>query len=142
MSMLKRALSAPGPCIALFVLALVGCSGYSAATSAEAQLEFGVDMARRGLWNEAYFRFHQADRLDPDNPKVLNNLAVASEATGRFEEALEFYRRALQLQPNDRELRKNYSRFIEFYQSLRAEEEGEESSGDGEEATTGEGGEP
>lgn len=113
--------------LALLALSAVACaSGYGPARSAEAQLEFGVDMAQRGLWNEALFRFRQADRLDPNNPRVVNNLAVATEATGRYEEALELYRRALQLSPNDRTLRRNYSRFIEFYQGLQPEGEEEE----------------
>jgi Tfp pilus assembly protein PilF len=99
--------------------------------TAEQQLKFGVDMARRGLWSEALFRFRQADRLDPDNPRIQNNLAVALEATGQFEEALELYRRALERHPSDRELRRNYTRFIEFYQSYKPEGEGE-NDGDGE----------
>jgi tetratricopeptide (TPR) repeat protein len=91
--------------------------------SAQEQLSFGVEMARRGLWNEALFRFRQADRLDPDNPQILNNLAVASEATGQFEKALALYRRALEISPGDRDLRRNFSRFIEFYQGLKPEGE-------------------
>lgn len=99
--------------------------------TAEEQLKFGVRMARRGLWSEALFRFQQADRIDPNNPKVLNNLAVAHEATGQFDEALALYRRALESHPNDRELRRNFTRFIEFYQSYKPEGEGE-NEGDGE----------
>lgn len=95
------------------------------------QLKFGVEMARRGLWSEALFRFRQADRLDPGNPRILNNLAVAYEATGQFEEALELYRSALERHPGDRELRRNFTRFIEFYQSYKPEGEGG-NDGDGE----------
>lgn len=106
-------------------------AGFGKPPTAEEQLKFGVDMARRGLWSEALFRFQQADRLDPDNARILNNLAVAYEATGKFDEALALYRRALELQPNDRELRRNYSRFVEFYQGYKPEGEGED-DGDGE----------
>jgi len=97
-------------------------------TAAE-QLKFGVDMARRGLWSEALFRFKQADRIEPNNAKILNNLAVAYEATGQFDEALALYRRALESHPSDRELRRNYTRFIEFYQSYKPEGEGENEGG-------------
>lgn len=110
-------------CLAFLLTAAPACSGYGPAHSAGAQLGFGVAMAKRGLWNEALFRFEQARRLDPGNPQVINNLAVASEATGRFEEALELYREALRLAPNDKELRRNFSRFIEFYQGLQPEGE-------------------
>jgi tetratricopeptide (TPR) repeat protein len=98
--------------------ALIPPSG-EAASAAGSQLEFGVDMAKRGLWNEALFRFRQAERERPGDPQVLNNIAVAYEALGLFEEALEAYRKALDVSPSNRDLRANYSRFHEFYQSFR-----------------------
>jgi hypothetical protein len=79
-------------------------------------------MARRGLWNEALFRFHEAERGDPENPRVQNNLGVAYEAQGDFETALAHYKRALQLAPNNREVRSNYARFVEFYQAYKSPE--------------------
>src|SRR5262245_31651767 len=65
--------------------------------AAKEQLSFGVDMARRGLWNEALFRFEQVRKSLPNDPRVLNNLAVAYEAVGRFEEAETLYNQALQV---------------------------------------------
>ena len=95
-------------------------------------------MAQRQLWNEALFRLRQAARMDSSNPKVYNNLAVACEATGNFEEALENYQKALRLAPTDRTLKANYTRFVEFYQSFKPKEpEGDE--GDDELASSGEG---
>lgn len=104
---------------------LTACSGNraSAGEGAGAQLAFGVDMAERGLWSEALFRFHQAERLDPSNPRILNNLAVAYEATGAFDRALEYYQKALRAAPDNREARANYARFVEFYQSFRPRQE-------------------
>jgi Flp pilus assembly protein TadD len=87
-----------------------------------AQLAFGVEMAKRGLWSEALFRFHQAEQLDARNPRVLNNLGVAYEATGDYEKALGYYKQALQIDPNNRELRANYGRFVEFYQAFQGKE--------------------
>ncbi len=84
-----------------------------------AQLSFGVKMAQQGLWNEALFRFHQAELADPANPHIRNNLAVAYEATGDFEKALGYYKQALEAAPNDRTLRGNYARFVEFYQAYK-----------------------
>lgn len=125
-------------CVGVLCLAGLGVSLASPAhaasvlgkppTAAE-QLKFGVNMARRGLWSEALFRFKQADRIDPENPRILNNLAVAYEATGQFDEALALYRRALERHPGDQELRRNYTRFIEFYQSYKPEGEGESDGG-------------
>lgn len=94
--------------------------------AADDQLAFGVKMAKRGLWSEALFRFRQAEKTQPANPRVLNNLAVAYEAVGLFEEALETYKAALKADPANRELRRNYARFIEFYQAFKPQEEAEE----------------
>lgn len=118
--------------VALSALAPVSVA---AAPKAGSQLEFGVDMAKRGLWNEALFRFQQARRERPSDPQVLNNIAVAYEALGLFEQALEAYREALDASPGSRELRANYSRFLEFYQSFRpVEPEAAEAADDAEEA--------
>lgn len=111
--------------IVLIAVALTVATGPASAAkkanTADAQLKFGVDMARRELWSEALFRFRRAADLEPGNAHVLNNLAVACEATGRFEEALEYYRQALKLEPDNRALRGNYSRFVEFYRSFKPE---------------------
>ena len=105
-----------------FPLLLVACGGgYGRPDSATSQIGFGVDMARRGLWSEALFRFHQAERLDPNNPRVYNNLAVAYEATGNYQRALDYYQRALKMSPENRDLRANYARFVEFYQGFKGE---------------------
>lgn len=89
-------------------------------SEAREQLKFGVEMARRGLWNEALFRFEQVRKLQPDDPKALNNLAVAYEAVGRFDDAEATYREALKVAPSNRDIKKNVTRFREFLQSFRA----------------------
>ena len=119
--------------------ALVASGGYAASSDADKQLNFGIDMAKRGLWNEALFRFRRAEQWMPNSPILLNNLAVASEAVGRFEEALEYYKRGATT--GNRELRKNYSRFLEFYQGFKPDEpeaspDAEPESGDAEEGGT------
>ena len=101
---------------------------------AGSQLHFGVDMARRGLWNEALFRFQRALIERPGDAQILNNVAVAYEALGLFDEALEAYREALDAASANRDLRANYSRFLEFYQSFKpadAPDETEEDPTDG-----------
>lgn len=109
-------------------LALGGCSsgggatpavGSAAATTPQEQLDFGVQMARRGLWSEALFRFRQAERYSPDNPRIANNIAVAYEALGEFDQALEQYQQALRADPANAELKRNYSRFVEFYRNFK-----------------------
>lgn len=111
------------PILALTValaLPFAGCTrGYGRPEEPSSQIAFGVNMARQGLWSEALFRFHQAERLDPDNVHVVNNLGVAYEASGDFEAALQQYQKALRMAPENREVRANYARFVEFYQSFR-----------------------
>ena len=60
---------------------------------AASQLAFGVDMARSGLWDEALFRFPEAEKLDPENPRIPSNIGVAYEAAGQFDKALSITRR-------------------------------------------------
>jgi len=97
--------------------------------SVDADIEFGVDMARQGLWSEALFRFQQADKAQPNDGRILNNMAVAYEAVGNFEKALEYYQKALRADPANSELKRNYSAFSQFYQAFRPVEEGEEDPG-------------
>ena len=102
------------------LLALAAC-GYGRPNQAASQLGFGTDMARRGLWHEALFRFKEAERLEPDNPRIQSNLGVAYEAQGDFDLALASYQKALKLAPNDKGIRTNYARFVEFYQGFKGE---------------------
>jgi tetratricopeptide (TPR) repeat protein len=92
-------------------------------------------MAKRGLWNEALFRFKRASSEKPGDAKILNNLAVAYEAVGLFDEALAHYQEAVKVDPGNAQLKRNYARFVEFYQSFRPDDsksEGEEKAKNGE----------
>ena len=112
----------------LAVLMIGGRKKQVDSSTSEAQLSFGVDMAKRGLWSEALFRFKQADRKDPSNPRILNNMAVAYEALGNFEKALDHYQDAIRADPGNRELKRNYSRFVEFYRAFKPAESDDEAS--------------
>ena len=81
--------------------------------SAENELKFGVDVARKGLWQEARFRFERAVVLDPDNASALNNLAIALEQQGDFDKAREAYERAIKLKPKSLYIQQNYDLFRE-----------------------------
>jgi Tfp pilus assembly protein PilF len=93
------------------------CSSYSSTERPSSQIAFGAEVAKKGLWREAAFRFEQALTKDPSNARAHNNLAVALEATGDFARALQEYKKALDLSPSDNYIRRNYARFAEFYTS-------------------------
>jgi Flp pilus assembly protein TadD len=76
-------------------------------------VKFGIDVAQKGLWQEARFRFEKAVEIDPDNASALNNLAIALEQQGEFDKARAAYDRALKLKPNDVYIQQNYDLFRE-----------------------------
>src|SRR5688500_17038004 len=102
----------------LVVLALPS-SSKPAGPRPAARLAFASRLPARGLWGEALFRFQQAGEMDSQNARAWNTLAVAQEATGRFEEALASYKRALEIEPGNAAIKRNYARFVEFYQSFK-----------------------
>jgi tetratricopeptide (TPR) repeat protein len=106
-------------------------AGNPAAKEAAADMEWGYKAARRGYWQEALVRFAHANELTPDQPRILNNIAVAQEANGMYEEALLTYQEGLAIAPNNDALRRNYMRFREFYSSYIAppEEIGKQGTG-------------
>ena len=92
-------------------------SGDPAAKEAGAEMKWGFKAARRGYWQEALMRFEHANELTPGQPRILNNIAVAQEANGLYEQALLTYQEGLTIAPNNNALRRNYMRFQEFYNS-------------------------
>jgi Tfp pilus assembly protein PilF len=80
---------------------------------AKKEVAFGIDVANRGLWQEARFRFEQAATLDPESASAFNNLAVTLEQQGEFEKARAAYDRALQLDQKNLSIQQNYDLFRE-----------------------------
>ena len=91
-------------------------------SDAKKQVEFGIEVARRGLWYEAIFRWKKAVELDPQNASARNNLGVAYEQSGQFELAEGEYERALELAPNSVYIRQNYELFREAYEKRKRKE--------------------
>ena len=78
------------------------------------EVEFGIKVAQSGLWNEALYRWQKAVELDPTYASAWNNLAIAYEHEGKFEEAKKAYEKALQLDPKNLMIRQNYDLFKEI----------------------------
>lgn len=82
---------------------------------AVAQVEFGISVARAGLWDEAAYRWQRAVDIDPTYAAAWNNLGIAYEQKGMFEEALEAYETALDLEPDNLNIQQNYDLFREIH---------------------------
>ncbi len=89
-------------------------------------MKFATNMAKRGNWREAHFRWRTASDRDPDNPNILNNLAVSYEALGDREMASSLYKQALARSGGNPTVEGNAQRFLRFWR--RAEERSEAAS--------------
>lgn len=91
-------------------------------------LEFGAEMAAKGNWREAQYRWTLASEVEPHNARVLNNLAVGAEALGEPERARDLYARAMAAGERDARIEKNAVRSERFWEAARREAEGAKSS--------------
>jgi tetratricopeptide (TPR) repeat protein len=89
------------------VLILSGCSGLTRNN----QLTFGIQVAQKNLWDEAIFRWKKFLEIKPNSAAAYNNLAVAYEKKGFWDEAEEAYESALRLNPDNKYIKSNYQNF-------------------------------
>ena len=85
-----------------------------ARSEAKAQVEFGISVAQRGLWREAIYRWEKATQLDPTYVAAFNDLAIAYEHEGQLDKARKAYEKAIELEPNNTQVRQNYELFKEI----------------------------
>src|SRR4029450_6974926 len=101
--------------LAILAIALlftsVSPSWADARRDAKAQVEFGINVAQRGLWREAIYRWEKAVEIDPTYAAGYNDLAIAYEHEGQLEKARKAYEKALELDPNNSQVRQNYELF-------------------------------
>jgi len=105
-----------------FAIALAACAAVSIAVpsyadaknDAKAQVEFGINVAQRGLWREAIYRWEKATQIDPTYVAAYNDLAIGYEHEGQLDKARKAYEKALQLDPNNSQIRQNYELFKEI----------------------------
>jgi superkiller protein 3 len=102
--------------LAVLVLALSAPLTLAASSHKEAlaQVQFGIDVAQKGLWKEALYRWEKAVELDPKYAAAYNNLAIAYEHEGMFEKARKAYDKALELDPKNASIRQNFEFFKEI----------------------------
>jgi hypothetical protein len=117
----RRLRSTAALLVAVAAAGTVACASPRSRDAAvwKAQNSYGSEMARKGFWREALFRYEKAAALHPDNPEVQNNLGVAYESIGETSRALVAYKKALELAPQDSKIKRNYARFAEYYTSVQ-----------------------
>src|SRR6267142_1836505 len=104
------------------VVALVACAATvvaspsfaDAKSEAKSQVEFGINVAQRGLWREAIYRWEKATQLDPTYVAAYNDLAIGYEHEGQLDKARKAYEKALELDPSNSQIRQNYELFKEI----------------------------
>ncbi|MBN1223378.1 MAG: tetratricopeptide repeat protein [Candidatus Aminicenantes bacterium] len=99
------------------VIWITGCSS----SLTNDQLRFGIEAAKLDLWDEAIFRWKKTLQSSPDSTAAYNNLAVAYEKKGLWEEAKEAYETALKLRPEDKHINSNYKQFLMRYEARKDE---------------------
>ena len=82
--------------------------------NARSQVQFGIDVAQKGLWREAVYRWEKAVEIDPTYAAAFNDLAIAYEHEGQLDKARKAYEKALDLDPNNVQIRQNYEMFKEI----------------------------
>jgi Flp pilus assembly protein TadD len=107
--------AALGASLVSALVSSLGCASNPMDTSVAAEKAYGAEMAKKGFWREALFRFQKALKQAPNDAEIQSNLAVAYEAVGETAKALAAYRRALELAPEETHIRRNYARFAEYY---------------------------
>ena len=104
--------------VALFMAAAAivsaGTAFADARSDAKAQVEFGINVAQRGLWREAIYRWEKAVEIDPTYAAAHNDLAIAYEHEGQLDKARRAYEKALDLEPNNVQIRQNFELFKEI----------------------------
>ena len=85
-----------------------------ARSEAKEQVDFGIDVAQRGLWREAIYRWERAVQIDPTYAEAFNDLAIGYEHEGEFDKARQAYEKAIKLAPNNIQIQQNYELFKEI----------------------------
>lgn len=103
-------------CSLLLVLVTLGVARVAADARDDArrQVQFGIEVAQRGLWREAIYRWERAAEIDPDYAPAYNNLGIAYEQDGDLDKARTAYERAMALDPGNIFIIQNYELFREI----------------------------
>lgn len=90
-------------------LSLVACASKPAQQAERAALHLSIGTAhlKKGNYPEAMSELREAERLNPKNPQIQNNLALAYYVREHFKQAEIHFEKALQANPSFTEARNN-----------------------------------
>jgi Flp pilus assembly protein TadD len=99
----------------VFIAAASAAPLYADARSdAKAQVAFGIDVAQKGLWREAIYRWEKAAQIDPTYAAAYNDLAIGYEHEGQLDKARQAYEKAVEIDPSNTQIRQNFELFKEI----------------------------
>ena len=84
-------------------------------SDAKAKVAWGITCAQKNLWKEATLQFENAIETDPTYASAWNNLGIAYEQLGRFDDARTAYEKAMNLDPKNEYIKTNYASFRDIY---------------------------
>ncbi len=105
--MLRRTIAIP--IIILFCFVCTGCGANKVATGKKAQAleDLGISLIRQGNLREGLERLLEANKLDPENAKIHNELGLAYRDLGIYEKSIVHFKKALALRPEFPEAQNN-----------------------------------
>jgi Flp pilus assembly protein TadD len=103
----------PSSAVVLLCLAASLVAARCSRSVPENQLQLGIWAAENNLWGEALFRWKKEVEVRPRSAAAHNNLAVALEKNGQWEEARKEYELAVKLEPENAQIKMNYQKFKE-----------------------------
>jgi len=107
--------------LAAVIMVCISCS----TSTLENQLKFGIWASQKDLWDEAIFRWKKVLSQNPDSLAAHNNLAVAYEKKGLWADARKEYELAFKLAPENAQVKYNYNRFKQNWESSGKEKKDE-----------------
>jgi Flp pilus assembly protein TadD len=108
------------PSVGCLILILILSSQGCASLGSRNQMSFGIEAARNQLWDEAIFRWKKILQENPNSASAHNNLAIAYEKKGFWDDAEKEYLQALKIDPENDRIQSNYKK---FQKNLEGQEE-------------------
>ena len=99
--------------IPLLIIAVFGaCS--SRGKMIQTEFQFANNLAKQGLWKEAMYRWQKVLDQGKESATIYNNMAIALEKMGKFDEAQEKYKKALKIAPNNPTVKSNFNKLKKY----------------------------